>query len=44
VHLKCYTNTTRVSVPITEEKPLDEELFGDFCDPALETEVETIST
>ena len=42
VHLKHYLNTTWVSVPIKEDKPSDEELFGEFYDPALEAEVETI--
>jgi sulfoacetaldehyde dehydrogenase len=37
VHLKHYLNTTWVSVPIKEDKPSDEELFGDFYDAALET-------
>jgi len=36
VHLKHYMNTTWVSVPIKEDKPSDEELFGPFYDPALE--------
>lgn len=44
VHLKHYLNTTWVSVPIKEDKPSDEELFGPFYDPALEAEVETITT
>ncbi|MFO1413154.1 MAG: aldehyde dehydrogenase family protein [Burkholderiales bacterium] len=44
VHLKHYMNTTWVSVPIKEDKPSDEELFGDFYDPALEEEPETITT
>ena len=44
VHLKHYMNTTWVSVPIKEDKPSDEELFGAFYDPALEAEVETITT
>jgi sulfoacetaldehyde dehydrogenase len=44
VHLKHYMNTTWVSVPIKEDKPSDEELFGPFYDPALEAEVETITT
>lgn len=38
VHLKHYLNTTWVSVPIKEDKPSDEELFGEFFDPALEAE------
>jgi sulfoacetaldehyde dehydrogenase len=38
VHLKHYMNTTWVSVPIKEDRPSDEELFGDFYDPALESE------
>ena len=41
VHLKHYLNTTWVSVPIKEDRPSDEELFGTFYDPELETEVET---
>ncbi|WP_180126416.1 aldehyde dehydrogenase family protein [Rhodoferax sp. BLA1] len=36
VSLKHYMNTTWVSVPIPEDKPSDQELFGDFYDPALE--------
>lgn len=36
VNLKHYMNTTWVSVPIKEDKPSDQELFGDFYDPALE--------
>ena len=44
VHLKHYLNTTWVSVPIKEDKPSDEELFGPFYDAALESEVETITT
>lgn len=36
VHLKHYMNTTWVSVPIKEDKPSDQELFGSFYDPALE--------
>ncbi len=36
VHLKHYMNTTWVSVPIKEDRPSDEELFGPFYDPALE--------
>ena len=44
VHLKHYMNTTWVSVPIKEDKPSDEELFGSFYDPALEAEFETIVT
>src|SRR6266542_5568610 len=44
VHLKHYLNTTWVSVPIKEDKPSDEELFGPFYDPALEAEFETITT
>ena len=38
VHLKHYLNTTWVSVPIKEDKPSDKELFGEFYDPALESE------
>ena len=44
VHLKHYMNTTWVSVPIREDRPSDEELFGAFYDPALEADVETITT
>ena len=44
VHLKHYMNTTWVSVPIKEDKPSDEELFGTFYDPAMEAEVEFITT
>jgi sulfoacetaldehyde dehydrogenase len=44
VHLKHYMNTTWVSVPIKEDRPSDEELFGPFYDPVLEAEVETITT
>jgi acyl-CoA reductase-like NAD-dependent aldehyde dehydrogenase len=40
VHLKHYMNTTWVSVPIAEDKPSDEELFGPFYDPALEADSE----
>lgn len=36
VSLKHYMNTTWVSVPIKEDKPSDQELFGEFYDPALE--------
>jgi sulfoacetaldehyde dehydrogenase len=38
VHLKHYLNTTWVSVPIKEDCPSDEELFGVFYDAALESE------
>lgn len=38
IHLKHYLNTTWVSVPIKEDKPSDEELFGEFYDAALEAE------
>ena len=38
VHLKHYLNTTWVSVPIKVDQPSDEELFGEFYDPALEQE------
>jgi len=45
VHLKHYLNSTWVSVPIKEDKPSDEELFGEFYDPALElAEAEVITT
>lgn len=36
VHLKHYLNTTWVSVPIPEDRPSDEELFGSFYDARLE--------
>jgi len=32
-----------VSVPIKEDKPSDQELFGEFYDPALEAEVQAES-
>jgi len=38
VHLKHYLNTTWVSVPIKEDRPSDQELFGVFYDAALEAE------
>jgi len=45
VHLKHYMNTTWVSVPIKEDRPSDEELFGPFYDPELEAqEKEPITT
>src|SRR5437763_5757453 len=44
VHLKHYLNTTWVSVPIPEDRPADAELFGEFYDPELEAEVESITT
>ena len=44
VHLKHYMNTTWVSVPIKEDRPSDEELFGLFYDPEMESEIETIVT
>jgi sulfoacetaldehyde dehydrogenase len=45
VHLKHYLNTTWVSVPIKEDRPSDEELFGAFYDPAMEqAEGELITT
>jgi sulfoacetaldehyde dehydrogenase len=44
VHLKHYMNTTWVSLPIKEDRPSDEELFGPFYDPVLENGVETITT
>ena len=43
VHLKHYLNTTWVSVPIKEDKPSDEELFGEFYDPSLEAEIQAES-
>jgi sulfoacetaldehyde dehydrogenase len=36
VHLKHYMNTTWVSLPIKEDRPSDEELFGSFYDARLE--------
>ncbi len=36
VHLKHYMNTTWVSRPIAEDRPSDQELFGEFYDPELE--------
>jgi len=36
VNLKHYINTTWVSRPIPEDRPSDEELFGDFYDPEME--------
>jgi len=36
VSLRHYLNTTWVSRTIPEDRPSDEELFGDFFDPALE--------
>jgi len=33
-----------VSVPIKEDQPSDEELFGEFYDPALEAEGEAMVT
>ena len=44
VHLKHYLNTTWVSVPIPEDKPSDEELFGEFYDPALENIAAAVAT
>lgn len=36
ISLKHYMNTTWVSKPIPEDRPSDEELFGEFYDPELE--------
>jgi sulfoacetaldehyde dehydrogenase len=36
VNLKHYMNVTWVSKPIPEDKPSDEELFGEFFDPEME--------
>ena len=36
VNLKHYMNYTWVSLPIKEDRPSDEELFGEFYDPSLE--------
>ena len=44
VHLKHYLNTTWVSVPIEEDRPSDEELFGEFYDPALEADQPAMAT
>src|SRR5512143_3043104 len=44
VHLKHYLNTTWVSVPMKEDRPSDEELFGAFYDPAREEESAAITT
>jgi sulfoacetaldehyde dehydrogenase len=41
VHLKHYMNTTWVSLPIKEDRPSDEQLFGDFYDPAFEADTKT---
>jgi len=38
VHLKHYMNTTWVSSPIAEDRPSDEELFGEFYEAALEAD------
>lgn len=43
VHLKHYMNTTWVSREIPEDKPTDEELFGEFYRPELEPKEEEIS-
>ncbi len=44
VHLKHYMNSTWVSVPIKEDRPSDEELFGSFYDPALELDEGNVIT
>lgn len=36
IALKHYMNTTWISVPIAEDRPSDEELFGAFYDPEME--------
>jgi len=36
VCLKHYMNTTWVSRPLPEDRPSDQELFGEFYDPAME--------
>jgi len=36
ISLKHYMNTTWVSWPIPEDRPSDEQLFGEFYNPALE--------
>ena len=36
VSLKHYMNTTWVSVPIKEDRPSDQELFGEFYDASME--------
>ncbi len=38
IALRQYMNFTWVARTIPEDKPSDEELFGEFYDPALETE------
>lgn len=38
VNLKHYMNVTWVSTPIKEDRPSDEELFGEFYDPSCEAE------
>lgn len=38
IALRQYMNVTWVARTIPEDKPSDEELFGEFYDPALETE------
>ncbi|HET7764683.1 MAG TPA: aldehyde dehydrogenase family protein [Burkholderiales bacterium] len=43
VHLKHYLNTTWVSVPIPEDRPPDEELFGEFYDAALESDAAPVA-
>jgi sulfoacetaldehyde dehydrogenase len=44
VHLKHYLNTTWVSVPIKEDRPPDEVLFGEFYDPALEADAVPVAS
>ena len=36
VHLRHYMNVTWVSKAIPEDRPSDEELFGEFYDPLME--------
>lgn len=36
ISLKHYMNTTWVSRPISEDRPSDQELFGEFYDPEME--------
>ena len=43
VSLRHYLNTTWVSRTIAEDRPSDEELFGDFYDAALEESVRSVS-
>ena len=44
VSLRHYLNTTWVSRAIAEDRPSDEELFGEFYDPALESTDAAVAT